>query len=280
MRLTYCTGDIVLLTNKPRPSDVTDCHAVCVVHSMLGKRLTVKTVIQRDIPRSCNVAKMVGKISAGSAVAGAASSGSGNGKQDGWYIARIESTSTANREWSALGAIGQIPIRDYILNWTYADDPSEMKPMRISGGLSKALSQRYNESQLEAIHSCRKPKGMPGTGKSTTILGIIAALINAMRLKSGGADAEDEEEHGLEGGQDSSTGLMGNYTGGPKPMELEDFDAGNEHLTLLEQQELHARATPGRPLPLYLRPRVRTRRQQREKEKIEHRATGGEQLDT
>eukprot|EP00392_Amoebophrya_sp_AT5.2_P000598 g599.t1 len=123
----------------------------------------------------------------------------------GFWCAKVDALSTFYREWVAMHALEQMPVRGYLLNWSSncETDPAEEKPMRIAKRLQEQLESRFERNQLKAINACRKPKGItlvqgpPGTGKSTTILGIISVLINAIverkALISGGRGAEEAE---------------------------------------------------------------------------------------
>ncbi|CAD7957363.1 unnamed protein product [Amoebophrya sp. A120] len=192
-QLRYCTGDIVLLSDQAHAHTRTGVHALCVVHNMHGMRLTLRTIVRRDNDRCKRLAQAVARKSAAFQ----------EREAQGWYVSKVESLSTSGREWIAMHALDEMPLKPYLLNWSQlcSTDPNDEVRMKISHDLENRLRERYNASQLHAIQACRKAKGItlvqgpPGTGKSTTISGIISVLINSMQVKKQHrGDVSTEEE--------------------------------------------------------------------------------------
>ena len=197
--MSYNRGDIVLISENEDP--MTDCraHALCYVDSLRGEELSV--IMKLDSPGSSG--KKTFRERSRLVAARIA-------KGDEWWLTKICSVSTASREFAALRSLRNVDpkLRDFILNKSDSDGkPMEvnMPSFRVSEDLWKCIEDNYNQFQVEAIRQARKKAGVslclgpPGTGKTTTILGMLSVLLGR---------SEDQEE------DDVTVGRFSRHYGG------------------------------------------------------------------
>lgn len=182
-------GDLVLLSNIEDPFEKPPMHAICIVERVVGTRVELKTIVDRENTRSRLVAVATSRKH----------SGLKNKEEQGWYIGKIDNMSTVMREWLAMCRLKDCPLHDEVLRWNSmsldklkANICDKDARMQISAPLAQTLRAKYNDFQFAAIEECLKPQGItliqgpPGTGKSTTILGIVSVLINSIARKKQG----------------------------------------------------------------------------------------------
>jgi len=162
MKRKYTTGDIVLLSQNPNPQIECDNHFLAFVENFSFGRLSVKAnVCLKKCPRSKRFAI---------AVAGKKS----------WYVSKVDSCSTIFREYIALCYFPKLQLVDHLI---LSASEEKATLMHIPDSITEALKSRFNESQLAAIQSSRKAEGItlilgpPGTGKTSTIIGILSVLL-------------------------------------------------------------------------------------------------------
>ena len=107
-----------------------------------------------------------------------------------WFISRICNLSTINREFQAIQSVSELKLSELLLNPSlYMENRKHVDYFNIPLKLEKKLNLFFNESQLIALKSSIKKKGLtliqgpPGTGKSTTILGILSVILNTETKK-------------------------------------------------------------------------------------------------
>lgn len=197
--MSYNRGDIVLISESEDP--LTDCraHALCYVDSLRGEELSV--IMKLDAPDSSGnkTFRERSRLVAARIAEG-----------DEWWLTKICSVSTASREFAALRSLRNVDpkLQDFILNRKDSDGkPMEvnMPSFRVSEDLWKCIEDNYNQFQVEAIRQARKKAGVslclgpPGTGKTTTILGMLSVLLGR---------SDDQEE------SDVTVGRFSRHYGG------------------------------------------------------------------
>ena len=175
--IAYNRGDLVLLSQEEDPLSESRTHALAYVDSERAEELAVllkldlegKSQDEAYRSRSREVAKMISSAS-------------------GWWITKICSISTASREFAALDSLRKVSPRllEFILNKenTEGSTSESMLPFfRVPEMLWKCIEGNFNQFQVEAIRQSRKKAGVslclgpPGTGKTTTILGMLSVLL-------------------------------------------------------------------------------------------------------
>lgn len=175
-------------------------HLLGVVEKFLNSELMiVRVVLLQSDPRSLAIGKFLNKHSQ-------------------WHVTKLCNLATINREYQALMSIdtlklseelmhpGKINLIDYdnknaksdsgksdniICKSLNKNSLNNVESFFIPKKLENKLNYFYNSSQLEALRTSIKKKGLtliqgpPGTGKSTTILGILSVILNALAKKEG-----------------------------------------------------------------------------------------------
>ena len=188
--IRYNRGDIVLLSQNLDPLEHSPDHALGYVESIRGENISIviklrntSTGVEMDAfaKRSLSVATILA-----------------NGSD--WYLTKICSISTASREYIGLKNLknANSKLLEFILN----KDGDSVVPvsliryLRVSEALWKCIDTSYNEFQVEAIRQSRKKNGVtlvlgpPGTGKTSTIMGMLSVLLNFAK------DDDDEDSLG------------------------------------------------------------------------------------
>ena len=182
--LHFNRGDIVVISQAEDVLEECRVHALCYVDTLRGEELSV--LLKLDLDGNCNdewfterSKEVVTRIS----------------QSSDWWLTKICSISTASREFAALRNLKNVNPRllDFILNRKIADVHAASASFRVPEELWKCIEANYNQFQVEAIRQARKKAGVslclgpPGTGKTTTILGMLSVLL-------GHSKEEDEEE--------------------------------------------------------------------------------------
>lgn len=174
--VAYNRGDIVLLSQEEDPLAENRVHAIAYVDSQRSEELAVilkldlegKSEDQSYRERSREVATMISRATS-------------------WWLTKICSVSTASREFAALNHLQSVnpKLREFIFNkeGTRSEKEPLQQAFRVSESLWKCIEDNYNEFQVDAIRHSRKQAGVslclgpPGTGKTTTILGMLSVLL-------------------------------------------------------------------------------------------------------
>ena len=185
--VSYNRGDIVLISQSEDP--LTDCrvHALGYVDTLRSEELSI--ILKLDLNGDSST-KSYSERSA--VIAGCIS------KSADWWLTKICSISTASREYVALHNVKNAnpKLLDFILNRKKDGGAAAAQiagaSVRVSEDLWKCIEDNYNAFQVEAIRQARKRAGVslclgpPGTGKTTTILGMLSVLLGCTD------DAEEE----------------------------------------------------------------------------------------
>jgi len=208
----YNRGDVVLLSETEDPLEDSRCHALGYVDTLRGEELSV--ILRLDLigetdnqlyrERSRSVAEKISQSS-------------------DWWLTKICSISTASREFAALYNLHNVnpKLQDFILNRNKVDSEETFSSFRVPEELWRCIEDNYNQFQVDAIRHARKRAGVslclgpPGTGKTTTILGMLSVLlshdpledieaeqVNLRLLKSYGGNYEAERMRRILAGED------------------------------------------------------------------------------
>lgn len=198
--INYAHGDLIFISKNPVEDTTQKEHVLGIVEKFLNSELMiVRVVLLQSDPRSLAIGKFLNKHSQ-------------------WHLTKICNLATINREYQALMSIdtlklsdelmhpGNINLIDYdgkknendkgksenIINLSLnKSHQTTVDNFYIPKKLENKLNYFYNSSQLDALKSSIKKKGLtliqgpPGTGKSTTILGILSVILNALAKKEG-----------------------------------------------------------------------------------------------
>jgi senataxin len=199
-KVSYSNGDLIFISKNPIDDDTQKEHILGIVEKFLNSELMiVRVVLLQTDPRSLAIGKFLNKHSQ-------------------WHVTKICNLATINREYQALMSIDTLKLSEELMhpgNINYIDfdgnkdmnnkskidniinislnksNPTTVDNFYIPKKLENKLNYFYNTSQLEALKTSIKKKGLtliqgpPGTGKSTTILGILSVILNALAKKEG-----------------------------------------------------------------------------------------------
>ncbi|CAK0762015.1 hypothetical protein CVIRNUC_002915 [Coccomyxa viridis] len=108
-----------------------------------------------------------------------------------WYLLRLCSLTTIQREWCALHAFPGLPFKDALLRGALPGKPAA-PALAIPEAVQQAMKAEYNDSQMAAVTAGldRSPviliQGPPGTGKTRTILGLLSIILHASPANTAG----------------------------------------------------------------------------------------------
>ena len=187
-QVSYNRGDIILISQEEDPLEDCRAHAICYVDSLRNEELSV--ILRIDLNGTSD---NKGFSARSMRIASCISSSSD------WWLTKICSISTASREYVALTKLRNVDpkLLEFILNKSTGEVKEETPipsagSFRVGEELWKCIEANYNQFQVEAIRHARKRTGVslclgpPGTGKTTTILGMLSVLL-------GHTDDEEDE---------------------------------------------------------------------------------------
>ncbi|KAK1434263.1 hypothetical protein QVD17_11183 [Tagetes erecta] len=188
---TCAENDLLLLTRQPFQSSSHEVHMIGKVERCErdNKRRSSILMIKLYLQNGCSRLNRAKKLLM---------------ERSKWYIYRIMSITSQQREFQALSSLHSIPLLPVILNPNNQPKviKSRMDLSKLSQPLQQIFTSSFNDCQLQAISSVTGSldlrndndlsliQGPPGTGKTRTIVAIISAMLsltgmNARRTESG-----------------------------------------------------------------------------------------------
>ena len=179
----YNRGDVVLFSDTEDPLEETRTHALGYVDTLRGEELSVIVRLDLNGETANELYRERSRLVAGKIA-----------QSSDWWLTKICSISTASREYSALYNLQNVnpKLQDFILNRTRVNSEEAFTSFRVPEELWRCIEDNYNQFQVDAIRHARKRAGVslclgpPGTGKTTTILGMLSVLLSH--------DPADDEE--------------------------------------------------------------------------------------